>query len=77
MALTAVTQPDEVADLRCALDFEPHEALDWFGLANYAQRDKDNPALARKLRTFGEAICARREMYLSKSLEAEIADLWK
>ena len=75
MTLKTVTKPEEVANLRGALEFEPHEADDWFGLANYAQKDKNNPALARKLRTFGEAICARRDMYLSESLEAEIADL--
>jgi hypothetical protein len=77
MTLKIVTNPEEVADLLCALDFEPHEADDWFGFANYAQKDKGNPALARKIRTFGEAICHRRDMYLSKSLHAEILDLWK
>lgn len=74
MTLIAVTNPEDIANLRGALEFEPHEAEDWFSLANYVQTDKNKPALARKLRTFGEAICHRRDMYLSESLEAEIQE---
>lgn len=77
MKTTIVTKPEEVSELRGALDFEAHEAADWFGFANYAEKDKNNPELAKKLRAFGRAIMDRRDVYLSKSLEVEIAGLWK
>jgi hypothetical protein len=77
MTTTAITKPEEVAGLRYALDFEPCEAVDWFVFACYAQYDKKDPVLARELRTFGEAICHQREMYLSEDIEAQLADLWK